>query len=52
MGFPNYGAWSAGTTAGGQPAEEAWARGLAVATRNVTDFRGRDLVVANPWDFG
>lgn len=30
----------------------AKARGLAVATRNVTDFRGLDLVVANPWDFG
>ncbi|WP_419167585.1 PIN domain-containing protein [Candidatus Palauibacter sp.] len=25
---------------------------LSVATRNVTDFRGLDLVVTNPWDFG
>ena len=30
----------------------ARARSLAVATRNVTDFRGLDLVVTNPWDFG
>lgn len=29
----------------------AKAHGLAVATRNVLDFRGLDLVVANPWDY-
>ena len=30
----------------------AKAHDLAVATRNVMDFRGLDLVVANPWDSG
>ncbi|WP_419942843.1 PIN domain-containing protein [Candidatus Palauibacter sp.] len=29
----------------------AKAHDLSVATRNVTDFGGLDLVVANPWDF-
>ena len=29
----------------------AKARDLSVATRNVSDFRGLDLVVTNPWDF-
>jgi predicted nucleic acid-binding protein len=35
-----------------QIAAVAWREGMAVATRNITDFSDLQVAVVNPWDSG